>query len=69
MWFLKNVGVQSRNKCSLGNVRSSGKGTGVPMGDRPGHSGSSLDIIFFYILYVSFNLSDDVFKGKKIIFP
>jgi hypothetical protein len=32
-------------------------------------SGSRLDIIIFFVLYVSFNLSDDVFEGKKNIFP
>jgi hypothetical protein len=37
------------------------------------HSGSSLDINFlffvFFVSYVSFNLSDDVVKGKKIFSP
>jgi hypothetical protein len=36
------------------------------------HSGSSLDInffSFFFVSYVSLNLSDDVFLGKNVIFP
>jgi hypothetical protein len=39
---------------------------------RPIHSGTSLDIFFFlhfFIFYIIFNLSDDVFKEKIIIFP
>jgi hypothetical protein len=38
----------------------------------PLHSGSSLAIIFFYfflVLYDGFSLADNVFEGKKNIFP
>jgi hypothetical protein len=37
----------------------------APASEVAGHSGSSLDI-FFFVSYVSLNLSDDVFEVKKI---
>jgi hypothetical protein len=57
----------------INNIYGVKKDTNKDNLNRPGHSGSSLDINFFFfnffVLYVSFNLSNDVFEGKKLFFP